>query len=268
MTLYMIGLGLGSAKDITLRGLEAIKKSDYVYLENYTSTLPASRETLEKFYGKEILLATRDLVEKNADEIIEAAKKKNVCFLVVGDVFGATTHTDLYLCAKKKKVEVELIHNASIINAVSATGLELYKFGKTTSIVFEEEGWFPNTPYEVLESNQKHNLHTLFLLDIKISEPSKEDLLKENNKPQLSRYMSIRQAIEILFKLEKKHKKKLIKKDTMMVGVARLTQPEQKIVYAKAKTLLETSLGGPLHCLIIPGKLHFVEEEFLEQFQK
>lgn len=37
--LYIIGLGLGDEKDITLRGLEAVKKSQKVYMEAYTSLL-------------------------------------------------------------------------------------------------------------------------------------------------------------------------------------------------------------------------------------
>ena len=37
--LYLIGLGLGGVQDITLRGLDAIKSSDYLYLDSYTSIL-------------------------------------------------------------------------------------------------------------------------------------------------------------------------------------------------------------------------------------
>lgn len=37
--LYIIGLGLGDEKDITLRGLEAVKKCEKVYMEAYTSLL-------------------------------------------------------------------------------------------------------------------------------------------------------------------------------------------------------------------------------------
>ena len=33
MVLYLIGLGLSTAKDITVRGLELIKESDVVYME-------------------------------------------------------------------------------------------------------------------------------------------------------------------------------------------------------------------------------------------
>lgn len=37
--LYLIGLGLCDENDITLKGLECIKKSEIVYLEHYTSIL-------------------------------------------------------------------------------------------------------------------------------------------------------------------------------------------------------------------------------------
>lgn len=37
--LYIIGLGLGDEKDITLRGLEAVKKGQKLYIESYTSLL-------------------------------------------------------------------------------------------------------------------------------------------------------------------------------------------------------------------------------------
>lgn len=39
MVLYVIGLGLGDEQDITLRGLNAVKRSKKVFLENYTSVL-------------------------------------------------------------------------------------------------------------------------------------------------------------------------------------------------------------------------------------
>ena len=37
--LHVIGLGLGDATDITVKGLEIIRMSDRVYLESYTSIL-------------------------------------------------------------------------------------------------------------------------------------------------------------------------------------------------------------------------------------
>ena len=43
MTLFLVGLGLGSEKDITVRGLEIVQKADLVYLEQYTSILGVSK---------------------------------------------------------------------------------------------------------------------------------------------------------------------------------------------------------------------------------
>lgn len=42
----------------------------------------------EEFYGRELLLADRDVVEQQADEILEGADVSDVAFLVVGDPFG------------------------------------------------------------------------------------------------------------------------------------------------------------------------------------
>ena len=155
MTLYLIGLGLYDEKDITIRGFEAIESCDTIYLEHYTSILSIDKDKLEAFYGSPVTLAPRDLVESRAEELLlKPAKDKNVALLVVGDVFGATTHTDLMLRAKEMGVEVVVIFNASIMNAIGITGLELYKFGKTTSIVFLDDNWLPQTPYDVIKQNK------------------------------------------------------------------------------------------------------------------
>jgi diphthamide biosynthesis methyltransferase len=46
MVLYVVGLGLGDEQDVTLRGLNAIKKSKKVFLENYTSVLGVELDKL------------------------------------------------------------------------------------------------------------------------------------------------------------------------------------------------------------------------------
>ena len=107
--LYLIGIGLNNEKDISLNGLEAVKKADVVYLENYTSKLSCSVADLEELYEKKIILADRELVEQKAEEtILKDAQNKNVAFLVIGDVFGATTHVDLMLRAKKLNIKVKI----------------------------------------------------------------------------------------------------------------------------------------------------------------
>lgn len=71
-----------------------------------------------------VTIADRELVESGADEILAGADKDDVSFLVVGDPYGATTHTDLQLRAAELNIPVIAIHNASIMNAVACCGAQ------------------------------------------------------------------------------------------------------------------------------------------------
>lgn len=44
--LYLIGLGLSDVKDITVKGLEIVKRCSRIYLEAYTSILGVSVKEL------------------------------------------------------------------------------------------------------------------------------------------------------------------------------------------------------------------------------
>ena len=44
--LYLVGLGLSDETDITIKGLEIVKKAARVYLEAYTSILLVNQEVL------------------------------------------------------------------------------------------------------------------------------------------------------------------------------------------------------------------------------
>ena len=85
MVLYIVGLGLGDERDVTVRGLEAIKSCDKVFLEMYTSILRVDKSRLEAYYGKEVVVADRNMVESEAEQIYEPAREGNVAMLVVGD---------------------------------------------------------------------------------------------------------------------------------------------------------------------------------------
>jgi len=251
MTLYFISIGLNDEKDISLKGLDLVKKADVVYLENYTSKLNCNLNYLEKLYGKKIILADRKLVEMDAEKtILQQAKTQEVAFLVVGDVFSATTHMDLYLRAKKLGIKTRIVHNASVLTAVGVTGLQLYNFGKTTSIPFENQNI--ETPYDVLALNQKNNLHTLFILDLK---PNSNDSL------------SVTDAIRYLLKVELKRNEKVFTDNTLCIGCAKLGSLDQIIRVGKAKELLQYLFKDGMHCLIVPAKkLHFMEEEALKLY--
>lgn len=251
MTLYMIGIGLNDEKDITVKGLEAVRGCERIYLENYTSRLSCSVEELENFYGKRIVEADRDLVEQQAEQtILKDAQKVNTAFLVIGDALSATTHIDLVKRAKELGISVEIIHNATVLNAVSMTGLQLYKFGKTTSIPFPDENPDVITPYDVIEQNKSIGAHTLLLLDLKPSE---------------NKFLAIKEAIRFLLSIEQKKKKGVFTADTLCIGCSNLGG-KNIIKAGKAAKIASYGFTEPPFCIIVPGKMHFMEEDFLKDF--
>ena len=119
MVLHLVGVGLGDEQDITLRGLNALKRCSKIYLEAYTSVLTVPKEQLEEAWGVAIEIADRQLCEEGCEEaILQRALTEEVALLVVGDPFGATTHTDLLHRAREMAVTTNVVHNASIMNAV------------------------------------------------------------------------------------------------------------------------------------------------------
>ncbi len=238
--LYLIGLGLNDEKDISIKGLEAVKKCSEIYLENYTSKLQVSKEKLEKLNSKKIKYADRDLIENNFDKIIKKAIKEDIALLIIGDVFSATTHISIFNRCKELNCKAEVINNASVLNAVGIIGLELYKFGKVTSIPFDLN---VKTPIEVINNNLKNNLHSLILLDLN---------------PNEDKFLTIEEACNYLIKNKIKEK---------AIACARLGSNDFKIKYGKLEELKKINFGKPPYCLVIPSKkLHFVEEDSLKKW--
>lgn len=239
--LYLIGIGLHDEKDITLKGLEAVRSCSKVFLEYYTSKLACNVEDLQRSYGKDIIIADRKLIEQQIEEkILQPAKEEDIALLVIGDPFSATTHVDICMRAEEMGIKVKSIHNASVLTAIGAAGLELYKYGKTTSIPFDNEN--VTTPIEVYKNNQHSGLHTLFLLDLD---------------PTQDRFMTIKEALEYLIS-------KGLPEDQLCVGCAGLGSDEQKIKAGKASKLKDASFTLFPQCLIAVGKLHFMEEDALK----
>ncbi|XP_028133687.1 diphthine methyl ester synthase [Diabrotica virgifera virgifera] len=269
---YIIGLGLGDPKDITVKGLEIVKKCDRVYLEAYTSILTCGKEELEKFYGRPLIVADRDLVELGADDILAGAEEKDVALLVVGDPFGATTHTDFILRAKEKGIKFQVVHNASILNAVGCCGLQLYSFGETVSIPFWTDQWQPDSFFDKIVNNVKNRLHTLCLLDIKVKEPTLESLTMKKKVYMPPKFMMVSEAalqlLQIIDKRKEQGEDPGISEKNVCVGLARVGSESQKIVTCSLKNMSTVDLGGPLHSLIVVGPIiHPVEMEYLVQFE-
>lgn len=266
--LHMIGLGLGDEQDVTIRGLKLIKNAHSVFLETYTSILGVSIQQLQNFYGRKLQMADRECVEERADQILDAAcHPGGAAFLVVGDAFGATTHSDLWLRARERAITVNVVHNASIMNSVAVTGLQLYRFGETISLCFWTDTDRPTSYYDKLVANRKRGLHTLCLLDIKVKEPTLESLARGKKVYEQPRFMRVNQAIEQLLQIDTELQRNELDDESMVIGVARLGQRDERIVYGTAKKVAEVQFGDPLHCVIIPAEeLHFHEKEVLKWF--
>ncbi|NJL43942.1 MAG: diphthine synthase [Nitrosarchaeum sp.] len=250
MVLHLIGIGLCGEKDLSVRALECVRAADVVYVEGYTSVLQVGVEELERFYGRMVKVLGREAVESGLDDLLEQARQQEVALLVVGDCFGATTHAVILAEARRKGVQVRVLHGASILTAVGVTGLELYKFGKVTSIPFRTEG--VGTPYEVLASNHAAGLHTLMLLDLD---------------PGSGRFLSVGEAARYLLEAELRFGRGVVSPDSEVVGCARLGCPDQVVRYAPLRSLAVAEFGAPPYCLIVPGRLHFVEEEVLALYR-
>jgi diphthine synthase len=270
MVLFIIGLGLGDAGDITVKGLEALRSCSHAYLEEYTAILPGlTREALAASYGvADIREADRDFVEQGCEEMLEQAHTENVAFLVVGDALCATTHTDLFLRAKQRGVQVRVFHNASIMNAIASCGLQLYRFGETVSVCFWLDGWRPDSYYEKILANRNHGLHTLCLLDIKVKEQSIENLMRGRKIFEPPRFMTVNQALEQLQQIEDEKQQGVLTSETKVVGVARIGREDQRIAFGTAEEVASVDFEGPLHSLVVCApELHEMEVEFLEQYK-
>ena len=249
--LVFVGLGLFSELDISLRGLEEIKKADFVYAELYTSLMAGlSLENLKAKGGKEVrVVARRILEDENGEPILQKAEHAKVVFLVPGDPLIATTHIDLRIRAKKRGIKTRIVHGASIVSAaMGLSGLQNYRFGRSVTVPFPEDGFISETPYSVIAENKARNLHTLCFLDLDVEE---------------NRYLTLNEALESLLKVEKKKPKSIISAGTLAVGLARLGSTEQVVKADTVRQLRAHNFGSPPHALIFPGKLHFMEAEAL-----
>jgi diphthine synthase len=248
--LVFVGLGLHDEMGISLRGLEEVKDANSVFIELYTSLLPDfSLKHFEEICGKSVwVLSRQDIEERSGERILEAAEHGKTVLLVPGDPLIATTHVALRIEAEKRKIETRLTHGASILSAViGLSGLHNYKFGKTVTIPFSN-GAPSETPYDVISQNTKLGLHTLCLLDIRADE---------------KRYLSIREALELLLQIEAKRRERIITQRRLTIGIARAGSDRPQVKAGFVENLLDYDFGRPPHTLVFTGKLHFMEAEAL-----
>ncbi|PHH64851.1 hypothetical protein CDD81_3917 [Ophiocordyceps australis] len=267
--LHLVGLGLSDETDITVKGLDIVKRAERVYLDAYTSILLVDQSVLEKYYGRPVIVADREMVESNSDEILRDAQDKDVVFLVVGDPFGATTHSDLALRAKQQSIEVRSVPNASILSAIGACGLQLYNFGQTVSMVFFTDSWKPASFYHRIKENASIGLHTLVLVDIQVKEPNLENLARGRKIYEPPRYMTVGQCASQMLQVEEEKREAVYTAKSLAIGAARVGSKTEKFVAGTLQQLcsLDSELGPPLHSLVLLGRrTHVLEHDFVRQF--
>ena len=246
MSVTFVGLGLNDEKGLTLEGLEQARNADAVFAEFYTNLMPRlDRGKLEHLLGKKIVALTRvQLEDEGAREIINAAQKRRVVFLVPGDPMIATTHISIRLELSKRGISSSIVHAPSIASAVcGATGLQSYKFGKSVTLPMEPK--VPRSVLDTLEDNKERGLHTLMLLDVKSSEPK-----------QLTIGAAVAKLVAEEHSLEQ----------WIGIGVARVGSHDQFLSCGRFEALQQGRFGNVPHCLVIPGRLHFMEMESLKAF--
>ena len=249
--LVFIGLGMYDEKDLSIRGLEEIRTSDTVFAEFYTSLMAGlSSENLQSMAKRKISVVSRkDLEEESGQSVLDRAKKEKVAFLVPGDPLIATTHVDLRIRAEKQGIKTRIVHSASIISAViGLSGLQNYKYGRSVTIPFPQQGFTPETPYEVITENRKLGLHTLCFLDIDAEE---------------EKYMTIREALRTLQTVEERRRENVVNGNTLVVGIARAGSPNPTVKADYVQALMKYDFGPEPHALIFPGELHFMEADAL-----
>jgi len=160
--------------------------------------------------------------------------------LAYGSPLFATTHIGLILDAEKQKVKVKVIYATSVFDAIAETGLQLYKFGKTTSLpAFDDK--YETDFLKYVKENLSINAHSLILIDIGLG------------------------SEDAFFYLEKAAKNN-VKLDKIVV-CSRLGTDDSQVYYDTVYNLRRKKIEKPF-CFIIPGEMHFLEQEALERFSK
>jgi diphthine synthase len=237
--LYLIGLGL-NRDGISKFGLDALSRCKKVYLENYTVNFPYPLSDIQELAPrKKIIMADREKVESL--ELVDEAKKLDVALLVYGSPLTATTHITIVQECERLGIRSKVIYAASILDAVAESGLQLYKFGKTASMPKWDvkKNFTPDSFMNIVKENQSIGAHTLLLVDISLWSFD---------------------ALAQLKQASKKHDMKLGK----IILCQALGTSKARFLYHTVDKLEENTSIHPPYCFVIPGKLHFVEKEVIE----
>lgn len=84
-----------------------------------------------------------------------------------------------------------------------------------------------------------------------------------------ARFMTVdvaaKQLIESIRQLNSDEKH--LTEDSLCVGLARVGSSTQQIKSGSLTAMASVDLGEPLHCLVIPGEMHDLEEKMIALFK-
>lgn len=153
------------------------------------------------------------------------------------------------------------------MSGIGCTGLQLYNFGQTVSMVFFTENWKPSSYYDRVKENVQLGLHTLVLVDIKVKEPSLESMARGRIVYEPPRFMTVAQCTSQMLETEEERKEGVYGPHSLAVGAARVGAADQKLVAGTLKELSEVDMGPPLHSVVLLGKkAHDLERDYIRQF--
>lgn len=250
--LYLIGTGLGDEYNLSLKAIEVLKSSDIVFIEYYTCKSPMNLQNLQTIINKEIVKLDRAKIEVH-QEFLNLAKDKIISLLVIGTPFFATTHTQIMVDAKHQNLNVEVLHNASILNVMGCFGLYSYNFGRTVSIPCFTDVKFYSF-YDKIIKNYENKLHTLCLFDLNVEKGF---------------FMTPIQAIDQIIESENvkisEGFAKLYPNDYKFLVIRNFGCEDQMVWYTSFDEYKQIEYGNGIFSMIMPAPLEIFEEEHLNE---
>jgi diphthine synthase len=243
--LTFVGLGLGD-EGLSLAGANAIRSAKTSYLEYYTTPhAPRLLREIEQATGRVMTVVDRTFVE-DGKRILQDAQEAEIVLAVQGDPMIATTHNDLRTRAILRGIETRVIHGATIATAAaSASGLHYYKFGATVTFT-RRAGNYHSQVYTRLHKNLLDGSHTLLLLEY--------DTESESGATPNA-------LMEGLLEAEKNLRREVVRRETFLMVLSRMGTDRGTVRAGSLETLSAEDFGAPPHVVIVPGPLHFSEQE-------
>ncbi|HEX9678128.1 diphthine synthase [Nitrososphaera sp.] len=249
--LWFVGTGINGHLGLSLAAVDVLKKCDIVYVERFTSLLgQTDLAGLDAVAGKKAVPVQRWFVE-DGREILDAARGKQVALVTYGDPLIATTHSELRARAAKNSIKTSVLHAASgIASIMGECGLHMYKFGRTVTMMSE-----PNSAisvYNTIFDNLLAGCHTLVLTEY------------SHDEDKGAFFLDPCAAVKMLLEVERDQRHHVISEETFVVVASRMGAEDQSVVSGRIKSLAGVGFGEGPHSVIIPGPLHFTEEDALE----